>query len=75
MEKVLSFARIQARFRSEWVLVIDPVTDADLEIVRGRVAFHSKDRDDVYRRAAALRPKSFALLFTGKLPKDTAIVL
>jgi len=75
VEKLLTLARIESRYRSEWVLVVDPVTDRNMEILRGRVAFHSKDRDEVYRRAMALRPKSFAMLFTGKLPKDMAIVL
>ncbi len=75
MERVMTLARIKARFRSEWILVIDPVTDRNLELLRGRVAFHSKDRDEVYRRAAALRPKSFAMVYTGGLRKGTAIAL
>lgn len=71
----MTLTQIEARFRSEWVLVVDPVTDRQLTVLRGRVAFHSRDRNKVYRRAEALKPKSFALLFTGKLPKGRAIVL
>jgi hypothetical protein len=36
---------------------------------------HSKDRDEVYRQAMAMRPKRFAVLYTGTIPEGTAIVL
>jgi len=39
------------------------------------VCWHSKDRDEVYRKAVELRPRRFAVLYTGKMPKDTAVVL
>lgn len=41
----------------------------------GKVLHHSKDRDEVYRRAVALRPARSAVLYTGEIPEDTAIVL
>ena len=44
-------------------------------MLSGKVLFHSKDRDEVYQKAVALRPKRFAMLYTGAMPKDTAIVL
>ncbi len=66
---------IKSAFASEWVLVQNPQLSESMEIKAGTVAFHSKDRDEVYRKAIELRPKRFAMLFTGKLPKGTAIVL
>jgi len=75
MSDILTMAEIKARFDSEWVLVEDPQTDEFLEVERGKVRFHSKDRDEVYREAVKLRPKRFAMLYTGVIPKDTAIVL
>lgn len=75
MEEVLTIAEIEARFESEWVLVEDPQTNESLEVQSGTVRFHSKDRDEVYRKAVELRPNRFAMLYTGKMPKDTAIVL
>ena len=75
MDEVLTLAEIQARFDTEWVLVEDPQTNKSLEVQSGKVRFHSKDRDEVYREAVKLRPKRFAMLYTGTLPKDTAIVL
>ena len=75
MSDVLTAAEIESQFRSEWVLVGDPETDDSLHVRSGRVIYHSKDRDEVYRKAVELRPKRFAMVYTGTLPKDMAIVL
>lgn len=72
---ILTAAQIEAQFENEWVLVEDPQTNDALEVQSGRVRWHSKDRDEVYRKAVELRPKRFAMLYTGKLPEGTAIVL
>lgn len=75
MASVMTIAEIKAQFDSEWVLVHDPQTSDDFEVHSGVVAAHSKDRDEVYRFAATARPKRFAILYTGELPKDAAIIL
>jgi hypothetical protein len=75
MDRVLTLKQIEDRFESEWVLVEDPETNDALEVQSGKVRWHSRDRDEVYRKAVELRPKRFAMLYTGKIPKDTAIVL
>jgi len=75
MKKVLTIAEIRDQFRSEWILIEDPETDEALGVKRGKVRYHSKDRDEVYREAVRLRPKRFAMLYTGTIPKDTAIIL
>ncbi len=75
MDDVLTIAQIEAQFESEWVLVEDPQTNEALEVLSGKVRWHSKDRDEVYRKAVELRPRRFAMLYTGQIPKDTAIVL
>jgi hypothetical protein len=75
MDEVLTMAQIEARFDSEWVLIEDPRTDEALEIRGGTVRCHAKDRDDVYRRAVEIRPKRFAIVYTGKMPPDTEIAV
>ena len=75
MDSVLTITEIESRYPSEWVLVEEPLTNEALEVQSGRVSCHSKDRDEVYRKALELRPKRFAMLYTGTMPKDTAIVL
>lgn len=75
MKEILSFSEIKKRFDSEWVLIGDPETDDDFSVKRGVVLWHSKDRDEVYRKARELHPNHSAILYTGKLPDDVAIVL
>ena len=75
MDEMMTISQIEARFLSEWVLVENPQTDETLEVQRGTLLWHSRDRDEVYRKAIELHPKRFAVLYTGKIPSDTAIVL
>lgn len=75
MTDILTLAEIEARFPEEWILVDDPVTNEALKVQSGKVLCHSKDRDEVYRLAVALRPKRFAILCTVTLPPDMAIWL
>ena len=70
-----TITQIEAQFASEWVLVDAPQTNEALEVQSGRVLWHSKNREEVYRQAVLLRPERFAILYTGKMPEDTAIVL
>jgi len=75
MEPVLTMSEIETQFQSEWVLIGDPQTNDALQVQNGKVLCHSKDRDEVYRHAAAVRPERFAVVYTGTMPRDTAIVL
>ena len=71
----MTYEEIEARFESEWVLIGTLETDERLNIRRGTVLHHSKDRDEVYRRALSLRPLRSAVIYTGAMPENTAIVL
>ena len=75
MDEVLMIAEIEGQFESEWVLIEDPSTDESLNVRGGTVRCHGKDRDEVYRRAVQIRPKRFAIVYTGTMPEDTAIAL
>ena len=75
MREILSFSEIKERFDSEWVLIGDPETDDDLNVKQGVVLWHSKDRDEVYRKAREIHRNHSAILYTGKLPDDVAVVL
>ena len=75
MNEVMSIADIEREFVSEWVLVAEPELGDASQVIAGKVLCHSKDRDEVYRKAIELKPKHFAFLYTGSLPLNTAIVL
>ncbi len=75
MNEIMTLAEIKSKFESEWVLISSPVTTSDLEVERGKVVWHSKNRDEVYRKARELKLKHSAILFTGELPTETVVVL
>ena len=75
MSEVQTIAEIKNDYDNEWVLVENPQTNESLEVQSGKVLYHGKDRDEVYRKAIELRPKRFAMLYIGTIPEDTAIVL
>jgi hypothetical protein len=75
MNEVMSLVEIRERFDSEWILVGDPETTESLEVTKGKVLWHSKNRDEVYRKARELSPRSSAILYTGKIPEEGAIIL
>jgi hypothetical protein len=75
MGDVMTLLEIESTFDAEWVLIEDPEVTELLQVERGKVLWHSKDRDEVYHKARELRPKRSAILYTGRLPEDTVVVL
>jgi len=75
MNATLTLAEIEARYDSEWVLVADAELDDSSRLIRGTVLFHSKSRDEVDQKDMELRPAAAAILYTGRIPDDAAVVL
>jgi hypothetical protein len=75
MNEEMTIEEIELQFASEWVLIEDPTTDEGLKVLGGKVLCHSKDRDEVYRKAVSVRPKRSAVIYTGQIPDETAVVL
>ena len=71
----MTMEEMRAEFGDEWILVENPATNEALEVLSGTVVHHAKDREEVYRQAVSRRPKRSAILYTGQIPDDTAIVL
>jgi hypothetical protein len=71
----LTIKQMEKRYPSEWILIVDPETDDSDEVVAGKVVFHSKDRDEMYREAIKIDAKVIATHYTGSIPKGTVIVL
>lgn len=75
MGAVLTKEEIEERYDGEWVLIGDPVVDQYLWVQEGVVLYHSKDREQVYRKALELRPAHPAILFVGVIGADGEIIL
>ncbi len=75
MKEACHYDEMKARFPDEWVLVGDPETDENMQVLAGEVLWHTKDRDELYRKARELRPRESAILYFGQIPDDVAVVL
>ncbi|MEX0701343.1 MAG: hypothetical protein WD069_04545 [Planctomycetales bacterium] len=75
MDQMLTIDEIKDRYDSEWILLGDPETDEQLNVQGGTVLFHSSDREELYRKAAELRPKRSAIVYTGSVPEDMEFIL
>lgn len=75
MSVEMTIEEIESQFESEWVSIEDPKTDEELRVLGGKVLHHSKDRDEVYRKAVSLRLKRSAVIYTGEIPEETAVIL
>ena len=75
IDREMTMEEIEQEFDQEWVLINDPVTDEVLNILSGRVRFHSKSRDEVHEAAMRLGSKRVATEFVGKLPEGIRILL
>jgi hypothetical protein len=73
--QIMTAEEINNTFDSEWVLLDDPEANEFNEVLRGRVVYHSKDRDEVYRQIRKLTSRRFAVLYTGRSADDDVFVL
>jgi len=71
----MTLTEIEEQYDNEWILVEDPELDRSNAVVKGRVLFHSKNRDEVDAVAMRLRPKHSALLYTGPMPDNIFVNL
>ena len=73
VKQILTLAEIKAKYPDQWVLVIEPDFDEDLEIIRGEVVYNTPDKEDLYEHLYLSNHRSFALEYTGE--SDQAVCL
>ncbi len=66
MNEILTMEEIEQQFDGEWVLIEDVETDEKLEVVRGKVVFHGKDKDGLHEKAMKSKSDHLATLYIGK---------
>jgi hypothetical protein len=76
MEKVLTIEQIRENYQDAWVLIENPQTDEFLEVLAGKVLYHSHNRDEFDRETLKFHPKRSAVIFTGEImPEGVAFAL
>ena len=71
----MTLEEIEKQFDGEYVLVENPVTNEQLEVLRGVVRHHSFKRAEVYEAAIRLKLKDSAFLFVGEMPDSVVMHL
>ncbi|HYO50380.1 MAG TPA: hypothetical protein VEW94_11075 [Chloroflexia bacterium] len=72
--QIMSAEEINSTFESEWVLVGDPEVEENLVVKRGKVLWHGKDKEELYKKAAeAQTPFKLAVLYTGRITEEEAL--
>ena len=75
MGEVLTWEKIEDLYPGEWVLLEDPQAEKNLQVLGGKLLWHSKSREEIGRKLLELRPKSSALLFVGLPSQDAVFIL
>ncbi len=70
---LLNKEQMKARYSDQWLLVTDYKLDASTSLRCGRVAAHSKDREEIHRALKKYKGK-LCIHFTGSLPRDTGVL-
>lgn len=66
MSEILTMEEIEKRFDGEWVLIEDVETDKKLEVLRGKVVYHGKDKEELHQKAMKSKSNHIATLYIGK---------
>jgi hypothetical protein len=61
----ISLAEIRQYYPNQWVLVIEPQLDDDLNIIDGKVIYHTSDKEDLYNHLHLSGEYNSALEYTG----------
>lgn len=71
----MKWEKIVEGFEDEWVLIDVKEVDEDFNLKDGDVIAHSRDKEEIYKKLLEIRPRSFSIEYTGKIPEDLAVVL
>jgi len=74
-KKILTLAEIYQQYPDQWVLIVEPELNEDLEVIQGLVIATSPDREGLYDQLHLSQEKSFAIEYTGSTENDAVALL
>jgi hypothetical protein len=75
MDEILTLKEIEERYAPDWVLIAEPEIDDQLEVIRGKVVFHSPNHDAIYQMATELKLDQIAVRYLGEYPEHMVLGL
>lgn len=73
IQKKLTLAEIYQQYPDQWVLIVEPELDEDLEVIQGEVIASSPDRDGLYDQLHLRKGKSCAIEYTGSTKGEVVL--
>lgn len=73
--EILTLEEIQERYPRQWVLIVEPELDEELNVIRGKVLAASPDRDEAYSKFSLRKGKPVAIEYTGPVSDDIVVLL
>jgi hypothetical protein len=64
---------IKARYAPDWVVIAEPQTNDQLEVLRGKVVFHGPDPDELLRKARESKLDRIAIRYLGEYPEHMVL--
>lgn len=74
-KKILTLVEIFEQYPEQWVLIVEPKLDENLEVIQGEVVAHSFDREGLYDQLYLRNGKSFAIEYTGFTENDAVALI
>jgi hypothetical protein len=74
----LTIEQMKAQYPDQWLLVANPKTDENLDLLEGKVIAHSADCQQIYDAIAQernTRTGTLSIEYTGSIPDDIAYIL
>jgi hypothetical protein len=75
MQTILRYDEIQQRYNGEWVLIVNPVLDQNLEVIQGEVWAHFPTAEETYRAMSLAKGHEVSIEYVGDLPEDFVAIL
>ena len=66
MSEILTMKEIEKKFDGEWVLIEDVESNEQLEVLRGKVTYHGKDKEKLHQKAMKSESKHLATFYIGR---------
>ncbi len=63
--QTLTLTEIRQHYPNQWVLVINPQLDSNLNLIKGEVIYHTSDKQDLYDHLDLCGDYNSALEYTG----------
>ncbi|MDJ0580098.1 hypothetical protein [Crocosphaera sp.] len=71
---ILSLEEIREQYPNQWVLVVNPELDDNLEIIQGEVIANCPTKEELYEKLHLSKDRSSAIEYTGTYDDNLVLI-